>query len=335
MFGEARLTLGDRLEAQLGARYEREAGAGSLSPKAAAALHLTDRLTLRASWAEGFRSPSVFVREGAQASQPSVFDGGAFVFVNTVTRGDPDLKPERSRTWTLGAVWRPFAGFEASLDGWRFDYDDLVVKAPAQPLIDQARADDAAGLSGTDAQRRVRRDATGALSLVELDFINAASIETSGVDVAVRLDRPIRGGRVWAAMQWTWVHSYEVRLTADAPPASGVASTNLSNIGRSLPRLRGEAEIGWAGDGWSIAALARHVSGYRNDRPGITDPDIGSQLTFDLVGETALGADVSATLGVRNVADRDPPLAQFALGYDPMVADPRGRVVFVSLSRRF
>ena len=99
--------------------------------------------------------------------------------------------------------------------------------------------------------------------------------------------------------------------------------------------MRGEAEIGWAGEGWSFAALAHHVSGYRNDRAGITDPHIGSQLTFDLVGETALGPDLSVSLGVRNLADRDPPLAQFALGYDPMVADPRGRVVFVSLSRRF
>ena len=335
VFGEARLTLGDRLEAQVGARYEREAGTGSLSPKAAAALHLSDRLTLRASWAEGFRSPSVFVREGAQASQPSVFDGGAFVFVNTVTRGDPDLKPERSETWTLGAVWRPFEGALVSLDGWRFDYRDLVVKAPAQPLIDQARADDAAGLSGTEAQRRVQRDATGALSLVELDFINASSIATSGLDLAVRVERPTRRGTLWLSTQWVYVHSYEVRLTADAPPVSGVGSTNLSNIGRSLPRVRGEAEIGWAGDGWSLAALAHHVSGYRNDRAGITDPHIGSQLTFDVVGETALGPDLSVSLGVRNLADRDPPLAQFALGYDPMVADPRGRVVFVSLSRRF
>jgi iron complex outermembrane receptor protein len=35
------------------------------------------------------------------------------------------------------------------------------------------------------------------------------------------------------------------------------------------------------------------------------------------------------------VADKAPPLAQFALGYDPVAADPRGRVVSIGLSKRF
>lgn len=335
VFGEARLTLDARVEAQLGGRYEREAGIGSFSPKAAAAVHLSDRMTLRASYTEGFRSPSVFVREGAQASQPSVFDKDAFVFVNTVTRGDPDLRPERSRTWTLGGVWRPFEGVFASLDAWRFDYDDLVVKAPVQPLIDQARADDDAGLSDTEAQRRVRRDATGALSLVEVDFINASSIRTSGLDLEIRLDHTTVHGALRASTRWVYVHSYDLRLTPAAPVVSGVGSTNLSNIGRSLPRVRGEAEIGWARETWSVSALTHFVSGYRNDRAGIDDTDIASHLTFDLAGEMALASDLWLSLGVRNVMDSNPPLAQFALGYDPVVADPRGRVVFVSLARRF
>jgi len=332
-FGEARLALGERVEAQLGARYEREAGAESLSPKLAVAWRPAADLTLRASWAEGFRSPSIYVRDGAQASQPSVLDGGAFVFVNTVTRGDPGLKPERSRTWTLGAVWTPFAGVTAALDGWRFAYDDLVVKAPAQPLIDQARADDLAGRVGTEAQRRVHRDATGALSLVELDFINAASIRTSGLDFSLRVDRATRLGAIRASTDWTYVHAYDIRLDAAGPVVSGVGSTNLSNIGRSLPRVRGEAGVGWSGGRWSADALAHYVSGYRNDRAGVTDPDIDAWLTFDLVGEVELSRGVSLALGVRNLADEDPPLAQFALGYDPAVADPRGRVLFLSLSR--
>ena len=40
-------------------------------------------------------------------------------------------------------------------------------------------------------------------------------------------------------------------------------------------------------------------------------------------------------LGVINITDEDPPLAQFALGYDPVVADPRGRVFSVGLTKRF
>ena len=48
-----------------------------------------------------------------------------------------------------------------------------------------------------------------------------------------------------------------------------------------------------------------------------------------------LGADIDLALGVVNVFDKAPPLAQFALGYDPVVADPRGRVFNVGLTKRF
>ena len=56
---------------------------------------------------------------------------------------------------------------------------------------------------------------------------------------------------------------------------------------------------------------------------------------MDLHYVRALSPALDLSLGVVNVADSDPPLAQFALGYDPVVADPRGRVVSIGLTRRF
>lgn len=83
VFAETRWRLGERLEAQLAARYETFDGDGELSPKAAVRWAVTDSLALRASWGRGLRAPSVVSTSGAQAAQPSVFDRGAFVFVNT------------------------------------------------------------------------------------------------------------------------------------------------------------------------------------------------------------------------------------------------------------
>ncbi|QYF88325.1 TonB-dependent receptor [Brevundimonas sp. PAMC22021] len=335
VFAEGRLRLGARFEAQLAARYESEGGADRLSPKVAASWTPIDPVTLRASYAQGFRSPSVYVRQGAQASQPSVLDRGAFVFVNTVTYGDPNLEPEDSENWNLGVAWRPLEGLQLSLDAWRFDYENLVVKETAQGLIDQAAADDRAGLTGTDAQTRVRRDAAGTLTFVALNFVNASSIETEGLDFAARYDRETDVGRLGASATWTYVDRYDIRLTPGAVATSGVGSTNLNTIGRSLPRNRGEFALSWALGAWSATGLAHYTSGYSNDRSGITDARIGSQTTVDLSASRTLGEDLTLSLGVVNLADRDPPLAQFALGYDPVVADPRGRVFTVGLSRRF
>ncbi|WP_292224743.1 TonB-dependent receptor [Brevundimonas sp.] len=335
-FAEARIHLGDRIEGQLAGRYETYDGdQGRFSPKAAIRWDVTDTLALRASWGQGFRAPSVYALSGAQASQPSVFDRGAFVFVNTLTSGRADLKPEKSESLSLGALWRPVQGLELGLDAWRFDYTDLVVKESAQAVINQAAADAAAGLSGTDAQKRVTRAPNGALTFVQLYFNNASSIETQGLDLSARYGHDVWGGRATASATWTYVDSYDIRLSAGAASVSGVGSTNLNNIGRSLPRNRGEFALGWSNGANAVTALVHYTAGYQNDRSGITDPNIASQTTADLLYTRTIGADLDLALGVVNITDEDPPLAQFALGYDPVVADPRGRVFSVGLTKRF
>lgn len=336
VFAEARLYLGDRIEAQLAGRYETyDGGEGRFSPKIAVRWDVTDALALRGSWGQGFRAPSVYAQAGAQASQPSVFDRGAFVFVNTLTSGDADLKPERSESLAFGALWRPLEGLELGLDAWRFDYTDQVVKESAQAVINQAAADDAAGLTGTEAQGRITRASNGALTFVQLYFLNASSIETQGLDLSARYGRDLWGGRATASATWTYVDRYDIRLNASAAEVSGVGSTNLNNIGRSLPRDRGEFALGWSGGPHAVTALVHYTSGYANDRSGVTDTSIASQTTVDLLYSRAVGAALDLSLGVVNVADKAPPLAQFALGYDPVVADPRGRVVSVGLTKRF
>ena len=335
-FAEARLHLGDRIEAQLAGRYESYDGnEGRFSPKAAIRWDVTDALALRASWGQGFRAPSVYAQAGAQASQPSVFDRGAFVFVNTLTSGRADLKPEKSESLTLGAVWTPIDGLELGVDAWRFDYADQVVKESAQALINQAAADTTAGRTGTEAQSRITRSASGALTFVQLYFINASSIETQGIDLSARYRRGLWGGEATASATWTYVDANDIRLDASAAKVSGVGSTNLNNIGRSLPRNRGEFALGWSGGANAVTALVHYTDGYANDRSGITDASIASQTTVDLLYSRTIDADLDLSVGVVNVADKAPPLAQFALGYDPVVADPRGRVVSIGLSKRF
>ena len=335
-YAEARLRLGSTVEVQLAARHEGDSDrAGRFSPKIAARWAVTEAVSLRGSWGEGFRAPSVFTRSGAQAAQPSVFDRGAFVFVNTLASGDPDLRPETSENLALGGLWRPTSQLEFSLDAWRIDYADLVVKESAQAVIDKAAADDAAGLTGTDAQRRVTRSASGALSFVQLYFTNASSVRTQGLDVSGRYETPLAGGLASVSATWPYVDRYDIRLAAGAPSVSGAGSTNLNTIARSLPRNRGEMALSWSGPSQGLTALIHYTSSYRNDRSGITQARIASQMTADLLYRRAVREDLTVSIGALNLFDKAPPLAQFALGYDPVVADPRGRIWSLSLSKTF
>jgi iron complex outermembrane recepter protein len=334
-FAEIRARLGARLDAQLAVRHEAEAGQAALSPRIATRWQATSALALRASWGRAFRAPSVFVTQGAQASQPSVFDRGAFVFVNVLTSGAPDLRPERSESLNLGAVWTPLEGLSLTLDGWRFDYEDLVVKESAQAILDQAARDTTAGLTGTDAQSRLTRDGSGALTFLSLNFINASAVTTQGLDATARYARPLAGGLLSTTAAWTWVDRYDIRLTPGAPELPAVGSTNLGNLARSMPRSRVEGALAWTGARDRVGLSIHYTHGYRNDRSGITRTDIASQTTFDLSYERRLGPGLDLRLGAINLTDRDPPLAQFALGYDPGVADPRGRMISVEVARSF
>lgn len=335
-FAETRLKVSDNIEALLAARYETYDGSsGKLSPKLALRWDAMESLALRGSWGRGYRAPSVYTTQGAQAAQPSIFDRGSYIFANTLTSGNPDLEPETSEHLTLGAVWRPVRGLELSLDGWKFDYSNLVIKEAPQPIIDQAAADDAAGLTGTAAQQRVKRSANGAISMVQLYFINASSIETSGLDVSARYSRPIGNGHFSAGATWTMVDTYDIRISGSGASLSGVGSTNLNTLGRSLPKNRGEFMASWQNQTHAITALLHYTSGYKNDRAGITDTSIASQTPADIHYTYSVSDDLELGLGIINIADKAPPLSQHFLGYDPVTADPRGRITSISLTKRF
>lgn len=89
-----------------------------------------------------------------------------------------------------------------------------------------------------------------------------------------------------------------------------------------------------------LTVLGHYVCAYNNDRTGITETRIKSQNTFDLEYNLSLEGLVGSgatqfSVGAVNIFDRDPPLAQLNLGFDPIVHDPRGRVITVGLKQQF
>lgn len=336
VFAESRLTWSDRFEAQIALRGERyENGPARLDPRVAALWSPSDSLSLRAGYSEGFKAPSVYARHGVQASQPSVFDRGAFVFVNTVTRGVSDLQPERTRSWTGAVLWSPLPSLELSLEPWRHEISDLVVKELAQTLIDRAAADASNGLQTSDALARVVRDPSGALSFVDLRFLNAASVLAQGVDLRAVWSGETAAGLARIDLTASHVDRYDVRLSPSARIVSAVGRTNLATIARSLPQDRANLSLSLTQSKRAFSARVSWTAGYANDRAGITSSKIRDHLTLDLGWTEVISPDWSASLGVVNATDEDPPLVQYALGYDPIVHDPRGRIVTLGLQRRF
>ncbi|HJU07590.1 MAG TPA: TonB-dependent receptor [Rhodanobacteraceae bacterium] len=110
-------------------------GSGAIGWRIAPALRLT------ASFGQGFRAPSL-------NEQFSPGFGGLFA-------GNPDLRPERSRSSEIGAEWTPADDFSAKLSVYHTDIDNLIDFTG--PLF-QAENTERARIDGAEVEAHWHRD---------------------------------------------------------------------------------------------------------------------------------------------------------------------------------
>ena len=321
-YGEVWLPLEGAIEATFALRYEDYRGGtgDTLDPKVTLLFRATDSFSVRGSFGTSFRAPSPFQTRGAQTNFTNIVDhDGSRTFAGRRTLGDPNLKPETSRAINVGATWRD-ARRALSADLWRYTFEDVLRKENAQAIVNANPFDP-----------RVERTSAGTISIVNVAFINADSIETTGIDLSARSDLDLAGGLLSARVEVTWLLSYDVTNAGVAIDALG--KLNRANLGAPNQRFSAAASAAWSRGVFRTVATVRHIGRYEDDVSG----EIDSFTTLDAnvrwsLGELIRGgSEASVTLGVANLFDEDPPHVDIAGSYDPRSSDPRGRRVFVSL----
>ena len=320
-YGEVWLPLGERVEATLALRHE-DYGTGTgdtLDPKVTLLLRATEAFSLRGSFGTSFRAPSPFQTEGVQTNFTNIVDhDGSRTFAGRRTLGDSSLQPETSSAVNIGATWRD-ARWAFSADLWRYAFEDVLRKENAQAIVNADPFD-----------HRVERTSAGTISIVNVAFINADSIETTGIDLSARANLDLAGGLLSTWIEATWRLSYDVTNAGVA--VDGLGKLNRANVGAPNQRFSAAAGAGFSRGAVLLSATARHIGGYEDDAGG----DIDSFTTLDANIRLSLGAllrsgsEASITLGVANLFDQDPPFVNIAGSYDPRSSDPRGRRVFLS-----
>ena len=321
-YGEVWLPLRERIEATFALRYE-DYGDGTgdtLDPKVTLLLRATEGFSVRGSFGTSFRAPSPFQTRGVQTNFTNIVDhDGSRTFAGRRTLGDPNLDPETSRAINIGATWRD-ARRALSADLWRYTFENVLRKENAQAIVNADPFDP-----------RVERTSAGTISIVNVAFINADSIETAGIDLSARANLDVAGGLLSAWVEATWLLSYDVTNAGVAIDALG--KLNRANVGAPNQQFSAAAGAGWSRGAALFSATARHIGRYNDDVSG----EIDSFTTLDANVRWALGelvragSEASITLGVANLFDEDPPYVDIAGSYDPRSSDPRGRRVFFSL----
>ncbi|MEH6583295.1 MAG: TonB-dependent receptor [Halioglobus sp.] len=332
-FGELHLAMSEDLELQLAARYENyDRDFDALSPKVALRWQVAQNSSIRASYSRAFRAPSLFQASASQSTTRPISDDlipGTPIFTNVITVGSSELDPETADVFNVGMTVGELANLQMDIDLWYYDYQDIIVKESAQGILERADSGD------MDATNKIIRDPqTGHIVQINADFINAASVETAGVDWGLHYQWDRRAGLFTVGTAWTWTRRFDIREMPGIPERDGVGNRNVTTpAARTLPEWKGNGWLNWRRDRHQANVRVNYIDGYRDDGNGNAPVDSHTTVDLHYRLDTPLGFErVDIALGLLNAFDEDPPYVDTFLGYDAKTHDPRGRLLYLQLN---
>lgn len=254
-----------------------------------------------------------------------------------ISGGNQNLKPETSEQGTLGLVIEPFKGFSASIDWWAINMKDRILNRSASIVLQNA-----ALLPGN-----IFRNPDGTIDYVQAGWINAAGAKTRGIDLGLRGDGKFGNGFKWgASLDGTWTGSYKFAEIAGQPYKEYVGEFFTRDL---YLRWKHAATFSVSRGDWSVLVSNNFASGYKDQLPNMGrtapppgfDPDVSSYTRFGLSATYTGYKNTTLTFGVQNLFDRDPPFTAHNVddvvgaGWDPRVADPRGRAFTFNVKYKF
>ena len=340
-FVEFSVPLHQTVELQLAARHDDYSDFGtSTNPKVALRWAPIDSFALRASWGEGFRAPSL-AQIGLGPSQESEFfqdtfgcaDNPAYC-ANTdfliIFSGNPDLQPEESETFNIGAVWQPTDNVDLSVDLWDIEQDNKIDEVPRVFIYEQECGNQASTICvrGTP----LPGDTLGALSFIRSGFVNIGSQSTRGVDLAATFTMDAGAGTLALGLDYTHLLEFD-KVVLDG---TGLAFETQEFAGEyEYPEDRAALTGDYQFGDWGIRTRVNYIGSFKDFRtlsPGSLAPvrsvssfsTVNFQFSFDGIKNTKIA------LSLDNAFDEEVPVAigdgdTDVYGYVSSVHNPRGR----------
>ena len=373
---ELLLPVWKNVEVQLALRTDDYSDAGkTTNPKIGIRFQPIKEVVLRGSYNTGFRAPGL---DDLNAPQTVTFSAGAKndpllcdangkaigslggvqsrdcgLQPQVQNGGNPHLKPEKSKTFTVGAAFEPIKDLTFSIDYWNIDLRDQINVLPLDTIIaDPTRY--AANFVRCNTlpvavQNTLNRCAGLDNNSPAIGYIiqlndNIGKVKTKGFDLTAGYNMKLGGlGALALAYDGTYVKSYKYQTNPSDPFKENVG---IYRDGSPVFKWKHNVSAAWSlGDVGARVSL-RNQSGYRdqNDPSTVVGGasfygDVNSYTLVDLSGTYKFNKLSSLTIGVKNLFDKDPPFSNQSnrsqRGYDPRYTDPLGRALFVRAAYGF
>jgi len=327
----------EQLELSAAVRYDKyESGDSKATPKLGVKWTPADWIALRASYAEGFRAPNP-AENG---------DGGLAAFSNArdpvrcaidpanectarsvaiITRPNPALEPEESKSYSVGFVLQPTSTTSLTVDAWQIKRTNEIAQGSTADAI-------AAGNVLRDSNNIGGVANSGTILAVNTGYVNANSSRVRGIDTDVRQTFEIGPGQLEMDLQWS--HLLKLERTEGDTTVDYVGTHGNCDVTNCIGTPQDRVNFGttWKQGDWSVSGVVNYISSIENkDRrggdyqafyaDGSPVKKIASFTTFDLSGRWNITDAFELNASVQNVFDRIAPLDPTTYGgvnYNPL-----------------
>lgn len=305
-----------KFSAGLAARYEHYSDFGSTtSAKASGRYAFNDTVALRGTVSNGFRAPSLqqeyysstainFVNTGGGALTPFTIRTFPVSEPAAQALGAQNLKPEKSRNYSLGLVLTPSSGLYTTLDLYQIDINHRIILSgnltddPSHNFFGVSQLLETYGIFNVAGGRF---------------FTNAVDTRTRGVDLVSTYPIELQN----SSLKLTGGFNYNkttIRNIAPNPPQLGLAGLSLTVIDRAeqgritkgTPKTKAFVAGDWSVNNWSFhGQLTRYGEWTTFGTVPSGDQTYGSTFLLDLSASYNWN-DWTFSVGGNNVTNEYP-----------------------------
>lgn len=306
-----------------------------------------DQILLRASYSEGFVTPSVgqlalpTIGENTASLKDPVTGKTLDTDTDIISGGNPDITPEASKSYNVGVVLTPeiIENLRLSVDYYQIKKSNNITSVAAQYILDNQ------GQYGN----RIKRNANGDVESIDTTSFNALGLKTTGIDTNLSYAFDSAMGNTTFNLDYTYVDEYLKQDSVTTPVTDFVGMS-----GDDYPlKHRANASIylqpndtwgfGWAAQYYNSYAITNSAAILNQTGTTATKLKIKDQIYHDIFASAKLpfakkvgpmnSAEVS--FGIHNLFNEYRVDMSGTQSYFSKYSDVRGRNYYLNLKMSF
>ena len=268
----------------------------------------------------------------------------------TLSGGNPNLRPEEGKTFTAGFAYSPSwaSGLSITADYFDIKINDAIAAfgGTAQNVMNVCYGPLVNGNPSSPYCQAIIRLANGSIDYLSLTAQNVATVTTAGLDVSVTYRTTLEklGLPDWGSLAFRslYTNTWD-RTTVPDDVSSPIKCADKfgTRCGNPTPRHKLRSTVNWKMNQFGVNLVWSHLDDVNDDNPATvyTVERIGSKNYYDLSADWSVTDNVAFTAGVRNLTQESYPIlggnaSPSNSGY-PAAYDVLGRMFFLNARLRY